>query len=173
MHTQTTFRNLQSQFSPLPQWNWPFDSKYTTANHPKWSCAECLTRTFGEMILIISLRKRNLPTSCWNRLPQFFTHASSVYRANIHTSMHQNHMAKTEVSVWVTFVYLYRYWEKVTSILNKTQRSHGCFKLCSHIQTIRTKEDNSLYTYLYTYWSLQEKLYCSGKYNMVFLLPIY
>ena len=36
--------------------------------------------TFGEMSLIISFRKRNFPTSCWNLLPQFLTHVSSVFK---------------------------------------------------------------------------------------------
>lgn len=42
------------------------------------------------MTLINSLRKRNLPTSCWNRLPQFLTHASSVYNTETNITQHNS-----------------------------------------------------------------------------------
>lgn len=35
--------------------------------------------TLGDTTLISSLRKRNLPTSSWNLLPQLFMHVSSTW----------------------------------------------------------------------------------------------
>lgn len=35
--------------------------------------------TLGDTTLMSSLRKRNLPTSSWNLLPQLFMHVSSTW----------------------------------------------------------------------------------------------
>ena len=45
----------------------------------------CGLLTFGDIDRIISLRNRNLPSSWWNLLPQFFTQASSNCTTDTHT----------------------------------------------------------------------------------------
>lgn len=39
--------------------------------------------TLGDTTLMSSLRKRNLPTSSWNLLPQLFMHVSSTWGGKV------------------------------------------------------------------------------------------